>query len=391
MKRFFVLFLLILVNIGVYAQSDTFKVKDDSFHKVEGCVTIPVRYDDNDYPMALLKIITENINEQDRAKLYFEGNLATFIEVEQNIGETWVYLTAEAATFIRIKHPDFGVTEFWFPMNLKPKQCYEMVLQNTIIAPVNNKAFIVLESDPSGADIYIDGEHYGQTPKVISELHIGEHLIIIEKEGYTPISKRITIKERETLTFSETLEKSSLVNGMIEKEESVMTKPIIEEEVVSSSEKNHSGERMKCLMLNASYSVAPQMSYGLTYGQVKRFGWFISATTNFQFRFKGNDAKVGVVNLTGNNSSSRLSLMGGLAVRVSGPVYAKIGTGYGMRVKCWEAEDANWYVYEPDTYKGLDLSAGLLINAKGYVFSLDAVTTSFKTLEIKIGIGLSWN
>ena len=102
MKKSLVLFLLMLVNICVYAQSDTFKVKEDSFHEVEGCITIPVHYDDNNYAMALLKIIPENINEQDRAKLYFEGNLATFIEVEQNIGETWVYLTAEAATFLRI-------------------------------------------------------------------------------------------------------------------------------------------------------------------------------------------------------------------------------------------------------------------------------------------------
>ena len=78
MKKSLVLFLLMLVNLSVNAQSDTFKVKDDSFHKVDGCVTIPTHYDVNNYPMALLKIIPENINEQDRAKLYFEGNLATF-------------------------------------------------------------------------------------------------------------------------------------------------------------------------------------------------------------------------------------------------------------------------------------------------------------------------
>ena len=128
MKKIVLAILTFIMSLNVFSQTDAFKVKDGSFHKIEGCITIPARYDDNDYPMAVVKIIPENINEQDRAKLYFEGNLATFIEVEQNIGETWVYLTAEAATFLRIKHPDFGVTEYWFPMDLKPRQCYELVL-----------------------------------------------------------------------------------------------------------------------------------------------------------------------------------------------------------------------------------------------------------------------
>lgn len=166
MKKIVLATFMFIMSLNVFSQSETFKVKDDSFHKIEGCITIPARYDDNDAAMAVVKIIPENINEQDRAKLYFEGNLATFIEVEQNIGETWVYLTAEAATFLRIKHPDFGVTEFWFPMSLKPKQCYEMVLQNVDITPVAEVGFLSISSDPNGADIYVDGKHCGMTNKV---------------------------------------------------------------------------------------------------------------------------------------------------------------------------------------------------------------------------------
>ena len=209
MKKIVLATFMFIMSLNVFSQSETFKVKDDSFHKIEGCITIPARYDDNDAAMAVVKIIPENINEQDRAKLYFEGNLATFIEVEQNIGETWVYLTAEAATFLRIKHPDFGVTEFWFPMSLKPKQCYEMVLQNVDITPVAEVGFLSISSDPNGADIYVDGKHCGMTNKVVTDLAEGSHTLKLEKQGYVTLTKTINITKGETLQLNETLQSIS--------------------------------------------------------------------------------------------------------------------------------------------------------------------------------------
>ena len=209
MKKIVLATFMFIMSLNVFSQSETFKVKDDSFHKIEGCITIPARYDDNDAAMAVVKIIPENINEQDRAKLYFEGNLATFIEVEQNIGETWVYLTAEAATFLRIKHPDFGVTEFWFPMSLKPKQCYEMVLQNVDITPVAEVGFLSISSEPNGADIYVDGKHCGMTNKVVTDLAEGSHTLKLEKQGYVTLTKTINITKGETLQLNETLQSIS--------------------------------------------------------------------------------------------------------------------------------------------------------------------------------------
>ena len=198
------LVLFTLISLNVCAQSDRFKVKEDSFHKIDGCITIPERYDDNDAAMAVVKIIPENINEQERVKLYFAGNLATFIEVEQHIGETWVYLTAEAATFLKIQHPDYGSTEFWFPMDLKPRQCYEMVLQYTGNEP--EYGIIAVSSDPNEADVYIDGKHYGKTTAVITDLNVGTHLMKIEKQGYVTITKNIEIKKGETLKLDEKMQ-----------------------------------------------------------------------------------------------------------------------------------------------------------------------------------------
>lgn len=203
--RIILLILLTILSFDVFPQSDTFKVKDGSFHQVEGCITIPAHYDQNDLPMAVIKIIPENINEQDRTKLRFEGNLATDIEVVQKVGETWVYVTAQAITFLRIKHPDFGATEYNIPFDLEPKKCYEMVLQNT-----NNKqknTFVAINTEPNGVDIYIDGKHYGKTPNIITEIDKGEHELKLEKEGYNTLTKSFSINDDDNLSLNETLSK----------------------------------------------------------------------------------------------------------------------------------------------------------------------------------------
>ena len=194
------------MSFNVFGQSDSFKVKDGSFHKVEGCITIPARYDDNNAAMAVVKIIPENIGEQERVKLYFTGNLATFIEVEQHIGETWVYLTAEAATFLKIQHPDYGSTEFWFPEDLKPKQCYEMTLQYVDPTPVVETGFLAISSEPSEADVYVDGKNYGKTTAFITNLSAGTHELKLQKQGYITITKNIVIQKGETLKLDETMQ-----------------------------------------------------------------------------------------------------------------------------------------------------------------------------------------
>ena len=205
MKKIF-LILLTFISLNIFAQSDSFKVKEGSFHKVDGCVTISTHTDINDLPMGVIKIIPDNINEQQRMRLTFEGNLATDIEVEQHEGETWVYVTARAVTFLRIKHPDFGVTEFYPPMEIEANQCYEMVLQYVVPNTEPETGFLAISSEPSEANVYVDGKDYGKTTAFITDLAEGNHTLKLEKQGYVTITKNIVIKKGETSKLDETLQ-----------------------------------------------------------------------------------------------------------------------------------------------------------------------------------------
>ena len=62
MKKIFTVILLIFICHNVFSQ---IKVKENSFHQIEGFVMLDKNdhYDDNNRPMALIKIATENINE----------------------------------------------------------------------------------------------------------------------------------------------------------------------------------------------------------------------------------------------------------------------------------------------------------------------------------------
>ncbi|MBO2524058.1 MAG: hypothetical protein CW336_09475, partial [Bacteroidetes bacterium] len=106
-------------------------VDEGSFKEVVGFVNINTEkmYDDNDRAYAVLKVKTENINDRERHRLLFEGDARTFFELEYKPGEVWVYISYYA-TYLKISHPDFGSTEFWFPFDMQGKKGYELTIIN---------------------------------------------------------------------------------------------------------------------------------------------------------------------------------------------------------------------------------------------------------------------
>ena len=709
------LFLLITCNIA----SSQIYVKDGSFRKIDGFVMMDKNdhYDMNDSPMALIKISTENISAEERRRITFKGNLATYFDVHFEPSEIYLYISAQSATFIEIHHPDYGKTEFTLPFDLKDFCGYEMVLQyipiglNTNVTQQNNYLTIIcdqpnasiyiddqyvsdgfkslaigtthswriecdmyhtesgtvtitkdepitiekqlrpaygfikvsskpesgaivfinnkkvgttpyqsdkmasgtynirvvkdmyktteqtftitdgnttdalldmaanfinltVETDPDSdiyideqlkgkgkwsgrisdgahfvevkkdkhrtvsknlnlvlgkdevikieapapitgmldvsslpvkANVYLNGKHYGTTPRIISDLIIGDYTLKLEKEGCASVTKNITIEENQTLTIKENLPtgkevviKTDQSGDKIYVDDSYIgTSPITsnlsygshnlkavrgsqtttkEVEILVETDERVSPQKQEFVLafgkiinitsnkkgddiyvdgkkvgttpmeidfslgkhevevrrgklcetkdlqvtkngasgshfipkkepldkylsrgvnfvtLNAAYSVAPQTSFGFTYGRVKNFGWFVSAMSNFDFTgFNTIDKSYEEVILTGKTASTRISVTGGFMAKIGGPVYVKAGAGYGMIVRVCETITSEYVEYTPNTYKGVDLTAGLQLNLRNITIGIDAVTTNFQMTEIKLGIGVNWN
>ena len=208
MKRLF-LILLIFVSLDVVAQNDYFKIKEGSFTHVVGAVMDDAKEhtDVDNKPMALFKISTENINDEERHKLYFIGNRVTEISDKvYKTGSVWIYITAEHSDFLEIRHPDYGVTRFYFPESLCDFCTYEMVLQYIDPTPAVETGFLAVSTEPNEADVYVDGKHYGKTMTVITDLAEGSHTLKLEKQGYVTLTKSINIVKGETLKLNETLQ-----------------------------------------------------------------------------------------------------------------------------------------------------------------------------------------
>lgn len=709
MKKF-LLVLLLFLSLTSFAQM---KVKENSFRKIDGFVMLDKseHYDDNNLPMALIKISTENITAEERRRITFKGNLATYFDVRLQPSEIYLYISARVATFIEIHHPDYGKTEFILPFDLDDFCGYEMVLQyvplvvNSNVAQRNNYltitsdqpnasiyiddqyvsdgfksleigtthtwkiecdlyhtetgtvtitdgepitiekklrpayGFINITSEPESdavvfinnkkvgttpyqsdkmasgtynirvvkdmyktteqtftitdenttnavvklsanfvnltidtdidsdiyideqykgkgkwsgrifdgahfvevkkdkhrtisknlnlvlgkdvnieieapepitgmldissvpvkADIYINGKHYGTTPRIISDLLIGDYTMKLEKQGCASVTKIITIEENTTLAIKEELangkevviktdtsgdkvyidgnyvgttplttnlsygkhevkvtrenqaatktvevkmtpEKEEFllvfgeliritsddkgdevyVDGMkvgetpvdvdfsIGKHEVEVRRGKLYETRTLTIDKNSStsysfvpkkeplnkylDRGITFITLNGAYSSAPQTAFGLTFGRVKKMGWYVSAMSNFNFvGFNTVDEDYEEVILTGNTASTRISVTGGFMAKIGGPVYLKLGAGYGMIVRACETIGGDYVEYKPNTFKGVDLSAGLQFNLRNIAIGIDAVTTNFKMTEVRLGIGVNFN
>lgn len=150
---------------------------------------------------------------------------------------------------------------------------------------------------------------------------------------------------------------------------------------------------------NAAYSFSPQVSFGFSVGQVKRFGWFVSVMTNGNFSgFEpdGDCDRDGFTEgnflpyYTGETSKTRLSAMAGGLMKVSDHMCLRLGLGYGNSTLLWHTEDGRWLRNTAYSAAGLDLSAGVQLHLNGFVVSAEAVTTQFQTVEAKIGIGYAF-
>ncbi len=202
MMRKVFLMLFVLMSFTAFSQ---LQVKEGSF-KRDGNAVIDDKdehYDDNYEPMALIKISTVNINEAERMRLAFKGNRATQIKKDYLNGQVWLYIS-KAADFLEISHPDYSLITYKLPETLCGFCVYDMTLE--YVEPKPGTGFLAISSEPSDADVYVDGKHYGKTTTVVTDLAEGSHTLRLEKQGYVTLTKTINITKGETLQLNETLQ-----------------------------------------------------------------------------------------------------------------------------------------------------------------------------------------
>jgi hypothetical protein len=73
-------------------------------------------------------------------------------------------------------------------------------------APTSARGTLVVDSRPQGARVSLDGRSVGTTPLTIPNLAPGEHVIMIEREGYRGWSDTVRITAGDTSKVAASLE-----------------------------------------------------------------------------------------------------------------------------------------------------------------------------------------
>lgn len=230
---------------------------------------------------------------------------------------------------------------------------------------------ITINTDRNGDVVSVDGERVGVSPVQV-DLPFGKHVIHAQRD------KKYADKDIEVMRTGGLTEHSLVLHG----------------ETVS-----HFVERgVNFVTLNGSYDFMNTPLFGFCVGSVKKLGWFVTAMSNFQFDAMNNN-KVADANglvdgsypsYSGESSFTRVSVMGGMLVNLGGPVCLRFGAGYGLSQLSMGTTDGSLVKISTNSYQGVDATAGLQLNLKGFTISVDAVTTNFQTIEAKVGLGYCW-
>ena len=198
--------LLILFTFITLNSFSQLQIKEGSFKHIPNAIMNDKHehLDGNDLPMALIKISTENIPEQERLRLKFSGNLATQITKTPKTGQMWIYISSENATFINIMHPDYGTCKYYLPEELCDFCTYEMVLQYVPIVSgedqtQSQKAHLIIKTDQDDAVIYIDNQPLS-TKEASKLFAVGStHTWMIKCNMYHTESGIVTLNEKTVI------------------------------------------------------------------------------------------------------------------------------------------------------------------------------------------------
>ena len=154
--------LLILLPIWLGAQNIAVKSFNILENDLEARVVSPKK-DQNGDRCAIIKMVTT------QKGFVFEGDMNGIVTTIYKTGEYWIYLPWGSKS-LTLKHDKLGVLrQYRYPVKIEEATVYEMILTTgTVTTTVEDYVvptnWLIVTSEPTGADIYIDEIHKGETP-----------------------------------------------------------------------------------------------------------------------------------------------------------------------------------------------------------------------------------
>ena len=358
-----------------------------------------IKQDERGRQCAVLRISTQKITPEERQGFHFECDYASFAVERQMVeGEVWVWVSPGLKT-LKIKHAQLGNVELHtanYGLTIEPLHVYKIVLQGTMTS--NNEVvqqYLAFQISPTDAELEVDGEIWPLSSRGTARRRVNEGVYQYKVTALDCEDVEGTIAVADSAVVVTVTHKPVSKKPVNQQPAAQTSQPKIEQPKVEQPTPQKTVGSAFFVMANAAYSLAPQASFGLTVGSVKKLGWYASLGSNFKFGkadyecdYEGNISGLSSeYSYSGQKSTSRLGVTAGMAFRIYDPLYAYVGGGYGFRNVFWQLENGSWAKCTDDSYQGIAIDAGLMLHFKGFGFSLGVQTIGVKYLEAKIGIG----
>ncbi len=358
-----------------------------------------IKQDERGRQCAVLRISTQIITPEERQGFHFECDYASFAVERQIVeGEVWVWVSPGLKT-LKIKHAQLGNVELHtanYGLTIEPLHVYKIVLQGTM--PSNNEVvqqYLAFQILPTDAELEVDGEIWPLSSRGTARRRVNEGIYQYKVTALDCEDVESTVAVFDSAVVVTVTLKPVPKKPTNQQPTAQTSQPKIEQPKVEQSITQKTVGSAFFVMANAAYSLAPQASFGLTVGMVKKLSWYASLGSNFKFEkadyecdYEGNISGLSSeYSYSGQKSTSRLGATAGMVFKIYDPLYAYAGGGYGFRNVFWQLENGSWAKCIDDSYQGIAIDAGLMLHFKGFGFSLGVQTIGVKYLEAKIGIG----
>jgi formylglycine-generating enzyme required for sulfatase activity len=193
MKTFLTTTFLSLLIFSSFAQQISVK----SFRMLESdqeARIISPKKDQNGKKAAIIKVVTSQIG------FAFDfGMIGNALATEQKTGELWVWVPAGARK-VTINHQQLGVLRnYEFEIDIQEATVYEMILTTGKVTTIVEEEqisteWVVITSEPTGADVYIDDKATGMQTPYRKQLPMGAHTYRISLDMYYPDVAKFELK-----------------------------------------------------------------------------------------------------------------------------------------------------------------------------------------------------
>jgi formylglycine-generating enzyme required for sulfatase activity len=202
-KTLFPLLLLLLWGSTLPAQP---KISVKSFERKENDLTARIdasKNDQNGDVCAIIKVVTTQTG------FTWDSDRLGIVAAIPKTGEYWIYVPFGAKR-LTIQHPQLGILrDYTYPLPIEKATVYILELNTDKEKPTGEpeqiaSQWLVINSDPSGADIYIDEKPANQTPYQ-NELPIGKHTYSLSRDLYLPTAGVVDLTADKKATLNVTM------------------------------------------------------------------------------------------------------------------------------------------------------------------------------------------